>query len=156
MPPPEAAAAGPAVDPFRSLGALRVAHTELLKTFHTLDEEKLPPEFLAAIQTFLARGRASGLLFDVDEDRADAQTLLNYWTTVLYGAGVLGRPTLLVDFDAASARSLVGDTSPYVGLGTFQERDSTVFFGRRKLLQQIAGVLDQSRFVAVMGLSGSG
>ena len=153
---PEAAAAGPAVDPFRSLGALRLAHTELLKTFHTLDEDKLPPEFLAAIQAFLARGRASGLLFDVDEDRADAQTFLNYWTTVLYGAGVLGRPTLLLDFDAASARSLVGDTSPYVGLGTFQERDSTVFFGRRKLLQQIAGVLDQSRFVAVVGLSGSG
>src|SRR5262245_50286986 len=93
------------VEPFRSLNAIRAAHTELLKTYHTLDDDNLPAEFLASIQAFLRRGQASGLLFDVDEDRADTQTLLNYWTTVLYGAGVMARPTLLLDFDAKAAHS---------------------------------------------------
>ena len=151
-----AAAAPIEAEPFRSVNALRAAHTALLRTLHTLDDEALPAEFIAKVHAFLARGEASGSLFDVDEDRADAQTLLNYWSTVLLGSGVSARPALLREFDAARAHALTGDTSPYVGLGTFQESDSTIFFGRRKLLQQMVGALERSRFIAVIGLSGSG
>lgn len=151
-------AAGALVSPaeFRSLNALRAAHTELLRELGRHDDDSLPEPFIAQIREFLQRGEATGVLLDVDEDRTDAQTLLNYWTTVLYGAGVVARPTLLADFDPAASRQIVGDISPYVGLRAFVQKEGPVFFGRRPLVQRITAWLESHRFAALVGLSGSG
>lgn len=143
--------------PFQTLAALRGAHTELLNALHGLpDTGELPAPFLEQVEALLRRGRATGALLDLDEDRSDAQVLLNYWTTVLYDAGVAVRASLLEDFDAEAAAKSVGEGSPYRGLRPFGEEDAPVFFGRRRLVRRMAEVLEKHRLLAVVGLSGSG
>jgi WD40 repeat protein len=45
---------------------------------------------------------------------------------------------------------------PYLGLAAYEERDSERFFGRDRLVADLTAELDRSRFVAVVGPSGSG
>lgn len=49
-----------------------------------------------------------------------------------------------------------GPAPPYAGLRSFQEQDSEWFFGRERLLEELAGRLERQRFVVVIGASGSG
>jgi WD40 repeat protein len=46
--------------------------------------------------------------------------------------------------------------SPYLGLLTFQEDDSSFFFGRDALIGELLSKVEQSSFLAVLGPSGSG
>ncbi len=46
--------------------------------------------------------------------------------------------------------------NPYKGLAAFDEADTRDFFGREKLVEQLHGAITRSRFVAVVGPSGSG
>ncbi|MGW0331735.1 nSTAND1 domain-containing NTPase [Streptomyces sp. NPDC003011] len=50
----------------------------------------------------------------------------------------------------------VGAAPPYAGLRSFREQDCEWFFGRERLLEELAGRLERQRFVVVMGASGSG
>lgn len=45
---------------------------------------------------------------------------------------------------------------PFKGLAYFTEQDADIFFGREDLSDQIAGRLQKTRFLAVIGASGSG
>ncbi len=49
-----------------------------------------------------------------------------------------------------------GAPSPYAGLRSFREQDAEWFFGRERLLEELAGRLERQRFVVVIGASGSG
>ncbi|QUC58898.1 WD40 repeat domain-containing protein [Streptomyces sp. A2-16] len=49
-----------------------------------------------------------------------------------------------------------GPAAPYAGLRSFREQDSEWFFGRERLLEELAGRLERQRFVVVIGASGSG
>ncbi|MGI9621474.1 MAG: AAA family ATPase [Acidimicrobiales bacterium] len=46
--------------------------------------------------------------------------------------------------------------NPYKGLAAFDEADAANFFGREELIDRLAGRVARSRFVAVVGPSGSG
>lgn len=46
--------------------------------------------------------------------------------------------------------------NPYKGLRPFQEADAAEFFGRKSLVERLLKRLDKSRFLAVIGPSGSG
>ncbi|MEM7335634.1 MAG: hypothetical protein AAF490_26385 [Chloroflexota bacterium] len=48
------------------------------------------------------------------------------------------------------------DTSPFMGLKYFDTKDADLFFGREKLTDTLADELKNSRFLAVVGASGSG
>lgn len=48
------------------------------------------------------------------------------------------------------------DTAPYRGLNTFDEEHAAMFFGREGDVQRIVEKLKASRFLAVLGPSGSG
>ncbi|MEU9337041.1 XRE family transcriptional regulator [Streptomyces sp. NPDC048290] len=48
------------------------------------------------------------------------------------------------------------DDPPYVGLTAFQSRDAERFFGRERLVTEMAERLRRQRFMAVVGASGSG
>src|SRR5262249_29781626 len=50
----------------------------------------------------------------------------------------------------------IAERAPYVGLSTFQERDSALFFGREALLEELVAKVQRERFLAVLGPSGSG
>lgn len=46
--------------------------------------------------------------------------------------------------------------NPYPGLRPFEEEDSFLFFGRQRQIRELLARLDDRRFLAVVGLSGSG
>lgn len=52
--------------------------------------------------------------------------------------------------------SPIGDSNPYVGLCTFEEKDAPLFFGREALVAELVEKVRQWPFLAVMGPSGSG
>src|SRR5574342_850034 len=117
---------------FPSLVSLRAAHTELLKRHRETGET---PETLAAVAAFLQRGQATGTLLDDDGDRRAAQSLLNYWTALLYRTGQEPPEATLADFDPALAPELPDALCPYLGLGAFREDNWDVFFCRQRLIE---------------------
>jgi DNA-binding SARP family transcriptional activator len=52
--------------------------------------------------------------------------------------------------------ALAGDEPPYLGLQTFDERDAARFFGRAADVARLLDRLGETRFLAVIGSSGSG
>jgi type II secretory pathway predicted ATPase ExeA len=142
--------------PFNSLAALQLAHSNLLELYTENHADKISEDFKTKIIDFVERAIATGTILNFDEDRADAQTYLNYWTTVLYDAGESPAPSILKRFDKELANKKSGDTSPYRGLKAFDKEDRNNFFGRRRLIQEMTELVRQKRFLAVVGLSGSG
>jgi WD40 repeat protein len=61
------------------------------------------------------------------------------------------------DVDAPARVTAAGATrAPYLGLASFQPTDADRFFGRERLVDDVAGRLAGQRFLAVFGASGSG
>ncbi len=138
---------------FPSLAALRAAHSSLLQ-MHRLQGDAV--DVLAAIQRFIVQARAIGALLDSEADRATAQSLLDYWSTILYRAGQPDTNILLEEFDSTLAPELADEFCPFVGLNAFQERNGQLFFGRQHLTEIILRKLGDEQLVAVVGPSGSG
>jgi len=72
-------------------------------------------------------------------------------------SGLIARPVSIPEEDEVAVRDAV---NPYKGLRAFSEADAEDFFGRETLVQQLLARLseggDLSRFLAVIGPSGSG
>lgn len=144
---------------FPSVIALRAAHSELLKRENALLQSApglSSPQFLDEVENFIARGRATGALLYDDDERWDAQSLLNYWATVLYRAGRTAKQATLDEFDENLQPLLDDELCPYVGLNAFQESNNKIFFGRETLTKKMIGHLEKYRMLAVTGASGSG
>jgi WD40 repeat protein/GAF domain-containing protein len=138
---------------FPSLSSLRSAHSELLKHHR---ESGSTTELLAEIEEFIYRGRATGALLDTDEDRWASQSLLDYWSAILYRAGHEPPDATLAEFDSALAPELNDARCPYLGLEAFREEKSNLFYGRQSLLEKLVNYLKENRLLAVVGSSGSG
>jgi WD40 repeat protein/DNA-binding SARP family transcriptional activator/tRNA A-37 threonylcarbamoyl transferase component Bud32 len=69
---------------------------------------------------------------------------------------ITGLDPSLAETEAAVAREVTEVYNPYKGLRSFQEADRDDFFGREALTEQLVSRLAQSRFLAVVGPSGSG
>ncbi len=151
--PAPAAAADDALR-FPSLDSMRAAHSELLKRQRAGSES--PDAIHQAAEDFIRRGRASGALLDEDDERWEAQGLLDYWGTRLYRPGYEPPDATLVDFDPELAPELPDELCPYVGLDAFREANRNVFFGRERLVNELVNTLRGERLLAVLGASGSG
>jgi WD40 repeat protein len=139
--------------PFDSFATLINAHTELLKV-EISQNDSTRPHFIEQVNEFIRRGTQTGtLLYDTDQRRT-AQSLLNYWVTVLYRAEATPPPDAILAY--YSPREDLGFECPYVGLSPFRETDSTRFFGREQLTSNIVQRLVDKHFVVLVGLSGSG
>ncbi|WP_017302003.1 hypothetical protein [Nodosilinea nodulosa] len=138
---------------FPSVASLRAAHSELLKRYR---ERENDPEVFAEVVQLIHQGRATGALLDSEDDRWAAQSLLDYWNSLLYRAGLEPPDTTLVDFDPAVAPSLSDDLCPYLGLEAFREKNQHLFFGRQRLLDKLLKQLATNRLLIVVGSSGSG
>jgi WD40 repeat protein/energy-coupling factor transporter ATP-binding protein EcfA2 len=138
---------------FPSLASMRVAHSELLKHYR---QTTLTPEFLSQITDFIRQGQTTGTLLDVEEDRWAAQSLLDYWASLLYRAGQEAPDATLADFDPSLAPELDDRLCPYLGLEAFHEAQHTLFYGRQRLLDKLLHHLQTERFLVVVGSSGSG
>ncbi|MBV9279907.1 MAG: hypothetical protein JOZ41_07485, partial [Chloroflexi bacterium] len=141
------------VERFASAAALRAAHTELLKRYRASAD---PHEMLAEVEGFIRKGSATGTSLDADNDRWAAQSLLDYWTAILYRVGHEPLDGTLAEFDPTQAPELDDADPPYIGLEAFREEDHSRFFGRQRLVEEWIGRLADSRLLAVVGSSGSG
>jgi WD40 repeat protein/energy-coupling factor transporter ATP-binding protein EcfA2 len=138
---------------FSSLEAMKAAHLDFIKMCppgHTPSSAQLDE-----IETFIVRGRATGVLLDAHNQQRDAQCLLDHWAGYLtkYRRDV---DSTLAEYDPNEAPSLKGVECPYPGLEAFQTADSAHFFGRTQLIHDLVHRLETERFLAIVGPSGSG
>jgi tetratricopeptide (TPR) repeat protein/energy-coupling factor transporter ATP-binding protein EcfA2 len=138
--------------PYPSIGTLREVHVSLLKRHR----EGETVGFLNEVEKFLRRGSATGTYLDSHDDRETGQSLLDYWATVLYRAKRTPPDATLAEFDVTQAPVLEESACPYRGLNAFQELDSSVFFGRHRLTEQLVKSVQERPIVFVVGQSGSG
>jgi energy-coupling factor transporter ATP-binding protein EcfA2 len=143
---------GPA-EAFAALKELRTEYSQLLRRLRD-DGDVLT--FLPELETFIRRGRATGARLHVPQDRWDAQRSLDYWSTMLYRAGLEPPDATLEEFDPEQAPQLSDDLCPYLGLDAFQEQDEGNYFGRRELIEKLVARLREGNFLVVIGPSGSG
>lgn len=153
---PVDAVATEAATAFASMAELRNANAALLDEFTDLDVDALPDKFLASIDRFRHAAAATGAGLAVTEARAEAQSAINFWTTLLFSGGRRPDSVLLGKFDRDVARQRAGDQAPYKGLEPFQIDDIGKFFGRQRAIEETIRMLATHRFLAVVGPSGSG
>jgi diguanylate cyclase (GGDEF)-like protein len=112
--------------------------------------------FTGAMLRGLAKERAN------DRGVVDASTMFGYVAEQLRGTGQesvsfgYGRALRIVDYRAVVAKSEVDETCPYVGLNAFDESTAQWFFGRETAFKRLMLKIEQSPFVFVVGVSGSG
>jgi CheY-like chemotaxis protein len=111
---------------------------------------------LMAMDDFLRRGGVTGALLETDSDRHAAESLLDYWTTILYRAGIEPPDASLREFDPDLTPDLEDALCPYLGLEVFRESDSSRFFGFEPFLADCLLRLSKSRVLAIVGSPGSG
>lgn len=141
-----------ASQPYASLITLRQAHRQLL----TRRREGINDAFLAAVQQFIQRGSAAGALLEADDDRWEAQNLLDFWANELLHNERHAPEATLAEFDPAHLPPLPDNRCPYPGLETFTNQDRPFFFGRDALIETMIHQLANGRFLAIIGPSGSG
>lgn len=143
------------IRPFATIDRLREAHALLTQQREIL-ATKQSTQLLDDIESFVDRATRSGaLLYDV-ADRQAAQSLINYWSNVLYRSDRELSDTVLAPFDQQLAPELSNDTCPYLGLEPFSERDRYLFFGRQAQVAELITRFAELRLLAVVGPSGSG
>ena len=139
--------------PFTSLTSLRTTHRKLLER---RSDNGDTIEYLDEIHAFIEQGRLTGAILDSRSDRWQAQNLLDYWANELSHARREAPDATLVEYDPDLAPTLEDDLCPYLGLETFSINKHTFFFGRNLLIDAMVEKLKYSRFLAIVGPSGSG
>jgi WD40 repeat protein len=93
-------------------------------------------------------------------DAAGGERLPSLEVTLAYVAACSGDPAAWEERWRAATAQLteVGleQPAPYVGLSAFHTEDADRFFGRERLVDELAGQMTRRPFVAVFGASGSG
>ena len=113
--------------------------------------------FLSEASAFIEQGRAVGALLDTEEERAVAQSLLDYWAAILYRSDVEPPESALAEFDWKLAPRTARRVVPLRrSRRVFGDRTGRVFFGRERLVEEAVQLLARSRLLAVVGPSGSG
>ncbi len=87
---------------FNDLAALQAAHTRLIRR---QGETPLPADFLDGVGDFIVQAQATGRVLAADEARTTAQTVIDYWVTVLLRGRRTPPETGLAEygFDASTA-----------------------------------------------------
>jgi WD40 repeat protein len=96
---------------FPSLLALQTAHAELSKLCR--DGAVVSDEVWQEVKTFIVKGKATGTRLDDDNERYAAQSLLDYWATMLYRYKQDSLDTTLLPFDESSISELTDEDYPY-------------------------------------------
>jgi WD40 repeat protein/tetratricopeptide (TPR) repeat protein len=146
-------AADPRAEPFATLEELKATHADLLRRRRTTDNA---PEFFAEVQDFLRRGAATGVVLEGEGERFAAQSLLNYWVTVLGRAGCQVPDAELAEYDEARAPPLDDSANPYLDLASPAATLSGRLLGWQWLIKESLQKLEQNRLCALVGASGSG
>ena len=138
--------------PYPSLSVLRGTHRELV----TRRRLGINDAFLKDVTDFILRGSATGQLLESDDERWDAQNLLDYWSNELFHNERVGPDATLAEYNPRVAPFLQDDQCPYLGLDAFSSSDQDYFFGRDDIVDEMLTMLENGRFLAIIGPSGSG
>ena len=145
---------------FPSLDSLKGRHLKLLELEAAPGESETPdPDFIDEVRDFMCRASATGRVLDEQPERATAQTLLNYWSTVLFRAGLPEEempPTSLAELDENAGRDLDDDQCPYCGVEAYTEENAHLFFGRKEVVEKWLRLLEKTPILVALGASGSG
>ncbi len=131
--------------PFPNLPLVTVIQSHLTEPFPLVSSSfpNLPPQIDSVIQRATAKDPA-GRYEDV---LAMAEA---------FRLAIHGRSAIPASVPGAARTAEAEITNPYKGLRPFQEADALDFFGREALIDQLVNHIDGSRFLAVVGPSGSG
>ncbi|MEA3208052.1 MAG: hypothetical protein QOE70_1109 [Chthoniobacter sp.] len=142
-----------AVAPFRNIDELNAAHDALTEKLSELDDARaLADEML----DFMHRAEAAGRLLYQDSERTAAQSLLNYWSAILYRAGVTPPSGDLQEFDVEAGEELAEADFPYSRLGRVTGTDMEQLKGWTRLTRECLTTLRKNHLLMVLGGSGSG
>src|SRR4051794_36308882 len=138
---------------FLSLEELRLEHTTLLKR----QRERVGlPGNIEDVRVFVSRAKATGAILETTADRSVAQTLIDYWSTILFRASTDVDDSSLVDFDPSLEPVLEDSQCPYENRGNFPASATNHFYGRQRLFKQCLNQLQSHSVCAIVGPSGSG
>ena len=107
-------------------------------------------------ETLIRSGQLTGALLDSEEDRDIAQTILDYWSAILFKAERTVPDATLAEFDPNLAPEIPDALCPYVGLDPFREAQQAIFFGRERVVTTLLERLKNDCLLVVVGLSGGG
>lgn len=96
---------------FPSLLALQTAHADLNKRCR--DGATVTDDVWQEVKIFIAKGKATGAQLADDNERYAAQSLLDYWATMLYRYKQESFDTTLFPFDESSVTELTDEDYPY-------------------------------------------
>lgn len=144
--------------PFPSFEELSNAHLELCDE---VEEEAGAATdgalMLSRMGELIERIAATGIILENASERRSAQSLLDYWATLMRErTGGTRHNATLCRFDPEQAPDLPDSLCPYVGLDSFGEKTAHFFFGRAELVQQLIDEMASHRLIVVVGPSGSG
>jgi WD40 repeat protein/tetratricopeptide (TPR) repeat protein len=139
---------------FSTLFALREAHSALLER---QGSERNQEGFLSDVRTFVARSQATGRRLDRYEDRALAQTILDYWSTVFHReAKGDWADRLLAKFDPGLSAEPIRAESPYQIPNWARSEAAREFLDRDVELALWLKKLHSEGLLVIAGGSGSG
>jgi WD40 repeat protein/tetratricopeptide (TPR) repeat protein len=141
--------------PYASLEELKEEHTTLLRRRRGGFEAD-PSAFLDDVATFLRRGFASGSVLGDDAERYSAQSLLTFWSNVLYREGREVPEESLAEFNPDQAPELLDAECPYFRLEHLAAGEPLQTPGWQRLIDECLKVLERDRLLAVVGATGSG
>ena len=136
---------------YPSLAALRLAHSKVLGGF---DRNNPSPEILLEIEEFLRAGRLTGLMLSDEERRNAAQSILDYWSAVLYRAKRQPPDSALIPF--GPPMRYLDVECPYPGLAPFDAQLRDFFLGRQAVVDEFVAKLKATRVMVVTGPRGCG
>jgi WD40 repeat protein len=139
--------------PFLTLAQLRDEHTLLTARFRSQPGE---PAVINAAESFIARCGATGTVLDSSAERAAAQTMLDYWATVLFRHTSKFVETTIDEFRPSGDRVLDERDCPYPGIEPFDAGRRTLFHGRQSLVAELVALLQQQDCVCLVGEAGVG
>ena len=138
---------------FRTLAEMRDEHTELTARYRTGPTD---PQVLAAAQRFVGRGAATGAILAAANERSAAQTLVDYWATVVFRLTSQSPSGTLLEFAPSAERSLDDRECPYPGVLPFTADTRVYFHGRKEAISELLVLLNQQDCVCIVGQSGVG
>jgi hypothetical protein len=138
---------------FFSLPALKDAD----KAFHTsYAGPSSDRQILSQLEAFLERAQKTGALLGDNQERDEAQDLLDSWAIRLINDGHNATNRILAPYDPRVAPALPNQPRPYPGIGAFSEADADLFFGQQKLLRDLIAHIRQQRLLVLVGSPASG
>ncbi len=143
------------VQRFPSLRAMRDEHNRLVKWYrsHREDPERLNEN---EIRKFLKLAVETGALLDANQERQAGQSILDYWTTILFQKSRESVEATLADYDPASGGVLEDAERPYPGLEPFDGDRWVMYFGRERQCEGIWERLSKEPVVVLVGATGVG